>query len=54
MYRAKNETDSAAGYLMDHTTRTYVIDKQGNLRLTYPFGIEYAAMALDVEHLLDE
>ncbi|KAA3643565.1 MAG: SCO family protein [Chloroflexi bacterium] len=54
VFRAKSGADSAAGYLMDHTTRTYVIDKQGNLRLTYPFGIEYQAMLLDVEHLLDE
>ena len=54
VFRAKSGVDSAAGYLMDHTTRTYVIDKQGNLRLTYPFGIAYEAMAQDVEHLLDE
>jgi len=54
VYRAKSDSASAAGYLMDHTTRTYVVDKQGDLRLTYPFGIAFEDMAQDVEHLLNE
>jgi protein SCO1 len=39
VYREINEQSrSAVGYLVDHTTRTYLVDKEGNLRLTYEFG----------------
>ena len=50
----KQETASAAGYLIDHTARVYAIDRQGNWRLTYPFGMEPEKMARDVAHLLKE
>jgi protein SCO1 len=50
----KQETASAAGYLIDHTARVYAIDKQGHWRLTYPFGIEPEKIARDVAHLLKE
>jgi len=43
-----------AGYLVEHTTRLYVIDQQGNLRLTFPFGLSYEAMLQDVQQLLNE
>jgi protein SCO1/2 len=29
---------SAAGYLVNHTARVYVIDREGNLRLSYSYG----------------
>ncbi|GAB4577568.1 MAG: SCO family protein [Anaerolineales bacterium] len=45
---------NTAGYLVEHTTRVYVIDKQGNLRLTFPFGQTAEAMLADVQTLLDE
>lgn len=54
VYRAKQETDSAAGYLVDHTARVYAIDKQGNWRLTYPFGMETEKLYQDVSHLIEE
>ena len=54
VYQAKQETGSAAGYLVDHTARTYAIDKQGNLRLTYPFEMERQAILDDVRHLVQE
>jgi protein SCO1/2 len=54
VYQAKSETGSAAGYLVDHTARTYAIDKQGNLRLTYPFEMERQAILEDVRHLVQE
>ncbi len=50
----KQETASAAGYLIDHTARVYAIDKQGNWRLTYPFGMEPEKIVSDVTHLLKE
>lgn len=45
---------SALGYSVDHSTRVYVIDKQGNLRLTFPFEMEADDMAHDVGLLLAE
>jgi len=54
VYAAKQETGSAAGYLVDHTARVYAIDTQGNWRLTYPFGMEVEKIFQDVRHLLRE
>jgi protein SCO1/2 len=53
VYRAKQEVGSAAGYLMDHTARTYLIDQQGNWRLTYPFEMGKDEILQDVLHLLN-
>ena len=50
----KKETSSAAGYLIDHTARIYAIDKQGNWRLTFPFGMESDKIARDISHLIQE
>ena len=52
VYREKVETASAAGYLMDHSSRVYVIDRQGQLRLTFPFGLELEKMVGDIRRLL--
>ena len=54
IFREKQESDSAAGYLMAHTSRVYAIDKAGKLRLTFPFGVSAASMLDDVERLLAE
>jgi protein SCO1/2 len=45
---------NTAGYLVEHTSRVYVIDKDGNLRLTFPFGMATEAMTQDVQNLLGE
>ena len=44
--------NSAAGYLVDHTALTYVIDTEGRLRLTYGHGTDPEDIAADVRHLL--
>lgn len=44
--------DSATGYLLDHTTLSYVIDPEGRLRLAYPYGMDPALIAEDIRHLL--
>ncbi len=54
VFRQKQDIGSAGGYAMDHTARVYVIDAQGNLRLTFPFGMAAEAMADDLIHLLNE
>lgn len=45
---------NTAGYMVEHTSRVYVIDRDGNLRLTFPFGLSAGAMLQDVQTLLDE
>jgi protein SCO1/2 len=52
--REKQETDSETGYLMAHSTRVYVIDQVGRLRLTFPYGLGSDAMTSDVRRLLAE
>jgi protein SCO1/2 len=54
VYREKVPTESATGYLMDHSAITYVIDKQGNLKLTYPYGMDAREISEDLKHLLKE
>lgn len=39
-------------YLVDHTSRVYLVDQSGNLRLTYTFGTESEAIAGDIAYLL--
>jgi protein SCO1/2 len=51
---AKQESNSKGGYLVDHTTSSFVVDKEGNLRLTYPLDADTGDIADDVEHLIDE
>ena len=52
VYRAKQEVNSSVGYLVDHTSRVYLVDQQGNLSVTYSFGTPVNDMLLDVRHLL--
>jgi protein SCO1 len=54
VYVGVNEVEGASGYLIDHTARVYVVDRGGNLRLTFPFGMDWEAMAADLEYLLKE
>lgn len=54
VYRAISETGSAAGYLVDHSARTYLIDQDGNLRLTFVFGTPVDDILSDVRHVLKQ
>lgn len=44
--------ESAVGYVMNHTTRVFLVDQPGNLRLSYPFGTPTEDMVADIRHLL--
>jgi protein SCO1/2 len=46
------ESQTEAGYLVNHSSRLYLIDQQGNLRLTYPFGSLPEDIAADIDYLL--
>lgn len=48
------EVDSELGYVVSHSTRVWVIDKNGLLRVTFPFEMTASDMAHDVELLLAE
>jgi protein SCO1/2 len=52
VYEAKVEGDSENNYLVDHSSRIYVINADGNLLLTYLFGTENQVIAEDVRHLV--
>lgn len=52
VYQQKQDYGSAAGYLVDHTSRIYVIDPDGNWRINYPFGMEVAKIVQDLRHII--
>ncbi|MCA9879088.1 MAG: SCO family protein [Thermomicrobiales bacterium] len=44
--------ESATKYLLDHTALVYLIDPEGRLLLTFPYGTDPALIAQDVLHVL--
>lgn len=52
IFYEKKTSDSALGYLVDHTATVMVIDKKGFLRVVFPFGAAASDMAADLEYLL--
>jgi protein SCO1 len=52
--RIIREVGSKAGYLVDHSTRMYVIDRAGNLRVTYAFGTPVEDLLSDLRFLVKE
>lgn len=52
--RQVNQSDSAFGYIVDHTARLYLIDTQGNLRLSYAFGTPTKDIVFDLKLLLEK
>ncbi|MAT96371.1 MAG: hypothetical protein CL608_04440 [Anaerolineaceae bacterium] len=50
----RHEGSAASGYLVDHTATVAVLDKEGKLRLVYPFGITGAEIAADLKYLVRE
>jgi len=45
-------SNSAAGYLVNHTARLYLITPQQQLLLTYPFGFDPAGLRRDLARVL--
>lgn len=54
VYQQRQQSESALGYLVDHSARIYAIDTNGHWKLNYPFGMEPEHIAKDVAHLLRE
>lgn len=43
---------SAAGYVVNHTARVFVVDAKGRLRLSYAFGTPPEDILEDIRHLI--
>ncbi len=52
VYRQKQAGPTPDDYSMDHSTQVYLVDKQGNLRLTYAYGTPTDNMVQDIRYLL--
>lgn len=50
----KKDSGSAAGYLVNHTTLTFVIDRHGRLVLAFPLKTQADEITADLELLLQE
>jgi protein SCO1/2 len=54
VYREKEQVKSEVDYLYAHTAIVYVIDRAGNWRMSFPFGMGSEPMAEDLSHLIKE
>lgn len=50
----KQDTGSAAGYLVSHTSSVYVLDKNGDLLMMFPYGTSDIDIASDLTHLIKQ
>ena len=48
----KHEGSVATGYLIDHSAKVLVIDRQGDLRMFFPFGETSEEMAEDIQYMV--
>ena len=54
VYVEKQDSGSAAGYLVSHTASVYVLDQSGSLLMTFPYGTSATDMTDDISQLLKE
>lgn len=52
IFYEKHEGTAATGYLVDHTATVTVVDREGRVRLVWPFGTTGEDMAADLKQLL--
>lgn len=52
IFRAETNVETALGKVIDHTVRLYLIDLDGNLRLSYAYGTPYQDVLHDVKLLI--
>ena len=50
----KQDTGSAAGYLVSHTASVFVLDQDGSLLMTFPYGTSAMDMANDITQILKQ
>jgi len=54
VYREIADSESAVGYLVNHTARVTMIDRNGNLRVSYSFETPVADIVHDLKVMLKE
>lgn len=54
IFREEVQGNTAAGYIVNHTARLYLIDADGNLRLSYAYGTPVEDIVHDLKLLLDQ
>lgn len=54
IFRAETNVETALGKIIDHTVRLYLIDLDGNLRLSYAYGTPYQDVLHDVKLLIKQ
>lgn len=52
VFREISESESAAGVIINHTARVTLVDKDGNMRLSYGFGTPVDDIVHDLDLLL--
>ncbi|RME88338.1 MAG: SCO family protein [Anaerolineae bacterium] len=52
VFREVGERNAEGGYAVNHSARIYLVDPDGNLRLTYSFGTDPQDILRDVRYLL--
>ena len=52
IYYEKEEGNSSLGYLVNHTATVMAIDKDGYLRVVFPFGTAARDITADLDYLL--
>lgn len=52
IFYQKTEGSAASGYLIDHTATLLVIDRDGYLKLVFPFGVTVPEIADDLKYML--
>jgi protein SCO1/2 len=52
IFREEVQSDSALGVIVNHTARLFLVDPQGNLRLSYAYGTPAGDIVHDIELLL--
>ncbi len=54
VFQSQRESADLAHYDVDHSSRIYVVDAQGNWRMTYPAEMDWQAIVSDVQHMLKD
>ena len=52
VFRQESLTDGSKDYLVDHSTRLYLVDKSGNLRVTYFVDVTVSDLVSDIKYLI--
>lgn len=52
VYREKRDATNSDSYLVDHTARIYLLDKEGQLFMTYPYDMGWETILGDLQHIL--